>query len=125
MCLYLTPKSEIQTATRDIEVWKIISRNDKSIVMGFKYFPNTLYRLRKKLRVEEAAGQKIIRCGFHSYASFRKVTYEMSYHDLEYKKVVRFIIPKGAKYIKGKSGEIVSTSLRSDNLVNAYNIITL
>lgn len=31
-------------------------------------------------------------------------------------KLVRFIVPKGAKYYKGTSGDIISTSLRADSL---------
>lgn len=106
MCLYIKKGEKERTATEDMVVYKIIKNDNKSFWLNFQYQPNTLYRLRKKLKISEGA----IHEGFHAYL-FADVY--KSYRT----KYVKFIIPKGAKYYLGKNDDIVSTSIRSGNLV--------
>ena len=114
MCLR-TLTNEIKTAKEDILVYKIIdSKTNESLYRRFKYHRNTLYRLRKRLEIQL---NYYVDDGFHSYASLGKakeVENDLIFHP--FRKVVEFTIPKGAKYIVGRSNEIVSTSIRSGSL---------
>lgn len=139
MCLQIDSKIHKNpiplTAKKDIEVFKVIHNDNYTVIQGFKYEPNTLYRHRKSLKCY--GGYNIFH-GFHSYDE--KVTFKICNKDLVYKqadvinlrynnreisnydvikcKIVKFIIPKGAKYFIGTDGDKVSTSIRSGDLKN-------
>lgn len=112
MCFYVrTNHEQEQTAKEDITVYKIIFRGDNaSIYRGFVYTPNTSYRLRKKLKIDCGIIDTIDK-GFHSYA----IKFPVSSST---RKLVKFIIPRGAKYYYDPvNKEYVSSSIRSDDLV--------
>lgn len=113
MCLSVI-SSEL-TATEDMVVYKVIRQNNTSVYYDFQYKPNTLYRLRKKLKIINNGSYNGIREGFHSFKDFQYATVEMS-NWFRTEKIVKFVIPKGAKYYLGMSGDIVSTSIRSGDL---------
>lgn len=97
-----------QTAKEDIIVYKIIKPDNRSLFRDFQYSPNTLYRLRKKLKKSSYGA---ISQGFHSY-SVKSLASSL------YKKRVKFVIPKGAKYYYNPvDNECVSSSIRSGDLV--------
>lgn len=113
MCLKIKKGEVEKTATEDIVVYKIINMHNNSLYQGFQYKPNRLYRLRKKLKVK----RNEIYEGFHSYNCLVKVRDNILETFLN-PKVVKFVIPKGAKYYLGRDNDIVSTSIRSGNLKN-------
>lgn len=107
----------------DIDVYKIINIENKSEWKHFQYVPNTLYRLRKKLNLEQKAGlvTKLnyykIDEGFHSYDKNAVETQQI----VPFLKLVKFIIPKGAKYYyNSRFGEYVSSSIRSGDLTDLW-----
>lgn len=101
-----------QFAKEDITVYKVVLKSNTSFWRHFKYKANTLYRLRKKLKVSPIWGE--IHLGFHSYSTMRKANAEVCNGT----KIVAFTIPKGAKYYHNPDHmEYVSSSIRSDDLV--------
>jgi hypothetical protein len=130
MCLHAV--GTLQTATKDIPVWKILRKDNKSLLQNFQYEPNTLYRLRKALEVDWG---NTIEAGYHSFnpeqlqvyreergSAYWRVAPRPDYDFLSRRlrgKLVRFYIPKGAKYYLGNRGDIVSTSLHSGSLTAA------
>lgn len=113
MCFYIHPKhAREQTAKKDITVYKEIFRNNLSYWRCFEYSPNTLYQLRKPLKHDTHVAHEIHE-GFHSYDNLQ---YAYSIRD-PYAKIVKFVIPKGAKYYHNSDRhEYVSTSIRSGDL---------
>ena len=116
MCLYVKSGSKMRVAREPITVYKVIRFDNTSVVRGFQYKPNTLYRLRRALKVIKYDEYLEINAGFHSY------TYK-SYQNG--KKLVEFTIPKGAKYYVGMNSQIVSTSIRSGSLEAMKNFLYL
>lgn len=125
MCLFIKGTPEILTAKTDIVVYKVFRGKDReSPYIGFKYKSNTLYRLRKALLIEKYMFGKgfVVNAGFHSFVSktdAQNFCSNLMVHSIS--SMSECIIPKGAKYIKGRfSGtemnEYVSTSLRTGNL---------
>lgn len=121
MCLQVLHEdweNPIQTAKEDIVVYKILKqKTNESPYYIFKYEAGTLYRLRRALNVWFG----MVYTGYHAYldrdtAFFRKT--------INKTKVVKMIIPKGAKFCVGTRGDVVSTSLRSGNLKALKNITT-
>ena len=115
MCLY-TDALIPSTASADILVYKLITRKNKSAIQEFQYTPNTLYRLRKKLKVVNREKYNAVNKGFHSYRSLVEATKKINAYNLNNMKIVKFYIPKGARFIYGDRNEVVSTSIRSGNL---------
>lgn len=118
MCLF-PMNNTIEIAKQDIHVWKIILRSNVSMYQSFEYQPNTLYRLRRKLKIETETeiGSPQVNNGFHAYHYM--LTTIRAYQRMRngYYKIVDFTIPKGAKYIIGTHGDIVATSIRSGSLM--------
>lgn len=119
MCLYVERGMAIKTAKQDITVYKMITKNNISVYQNFKYEPNTLYRLRKKLVAERVRNNtiRIVNSGFHAFRN-NADSYALKAINTNYsnEKYVEFTIPKGAKYYIGEYGDIVSTSIRSGSL---------
>lgn len=108
-------KSKEYTAKEDITVYKVIFKDNSSQYRYFQYKPNTTYRLRKKLKIINV---KFIYEGFHSYID-KKNNKHMVVGNSH--KIVKFVIPKGAKYYINKmNGEYVSTSIRTGDLTALY-----
>lgn len=108
MCL--VPKHfDEKTTTRDILVYKIIQKNNKSLFQDFQYEPNTLYHLGTKLIRIPGTFPGRINEGFHAYRGKKFVGSRLA-------KCVEFIIPKGAKYYLGFDNEIVSDLIKSGSL---------
>lgn len=133
MCLEILKESHLQckplVARENMIVYKVINKTNASYHRYFKYIPNTLYRLRKSLKVSKfyihalkesinyKSETRYIHEGYHSYKNKPKST-EITMIDMVSGgvKIVKFTIPKGAKYFLGIDGDIVSTSIRSGNL---------
>ena len=122
MCLTMSKYHDEQIATKDIPVFKTLRFGNKSAVQGFVYKPNTTYKMKKLIKIVRIFENRYIDEGFHSVYDIKYIE-EWSYsrignhrEDINLEKIVRFYIPKGAKYYIGSSGDIVSTSIRSGNL---------
>lgn len=114
MCLYARRDAKILTAEKNIDVYKVINiLTNKSFMQDFQYKPNTLYRLKKKIEPKVLQKSQIVHSGFHS---FTKEPHYMTTSIVDVK-IVKFTIPKGAKYMISADGkEMVSTSIRSGSL---------
>ena len=117
MCFHISNKNpNEQTAKEDIVVYKVLERkSNKAIYRNFYYQPNRTYRLRKKLELCHSSFISTISNiheGFHSCSTLDKAK-EIKSYDWNYRKIVKFIIPKGAKYYYNQiDQEYVSTSIR-------------
>lgn len=100
-------------ASKDITVWKVLEKNDRSVFRKFKYQKGVHYFQTGKpfsFRISENVSGfafMTIDKGLHSYCSRTKAK---SYLDTN-KKIVKFIIPKGSKYYLGCMQDIVSDQL--------------
>ena len=104
-------------ADRDILVWKIIYDTNVSLYRGFQYIANTQY-CTEELKVQF---EHSIHAGYHAYTTrettrarvrtFRKVLQKGVKI-----KIVKFTIPKGAKYYIGNNLDIVSNTIISGDL---------
>jgi hypothetical protein len=128
MCLVFTAsrghaKRAIKVAKEAITVYKVVDISNKSRHQGFQYTPNTLYKLGKPLKpihgytFYRTRSSYDVYDGFHSYTNYQTAR-SYCYCKHNNLKVVKFYIPKGAKYIVGNAEdhEIVSTSIRSGDL---------
>lgn len=127
----------LQTADRDIEVYKIVldasKQSCKSIVRGFNYTVDALYNIPtiESEVIDPYYGKIKIEKAYHSYTGIRFIC-DSSYHihsgatrckDLLFGKrrvcipfendgyIATFIIPKGATYIINVQGEVVSDKI--------------
>ena len=92
MCFYIHyDHKEEKTATRDIECWKILSKDLKSLYRDFQYEVEKLYQQKNPLHVD--IWDQIDK-GFHSYANKATAKKRMIFT----RKITRFVIPKGSKY---------------------------
>lgn len=108
MCLYI--KSGPHIAGRDILVWKVLCSDNSSLHREFDYVPNKTYKP-VELRVDRA--YNAIHAGYHSFRSRHVARTVKNYTG---QKVVKFTIPKGAKYYIGNYEERVSSIIRSGDL---------
>ena len=122
MCLLVKNdgKQHVIIAADDITVYKVISKKGHlSWIYGFRYAPNTLYKLGKPLQAvnegADPAEDDMLEYthGFHSYKDIKTAQDNTSPNN---RKIVRFYIPKGTAYIEGKNNEIVSENIRSGDL---------
>ena len=109
---------ESLTADKDIVVYKILYKKENkyiSLYQYFKYKPNKIYRLKKKLKLIDSIN---IEEGFHSYNEYEvKRKYILPGFRKEIVRV-ECIIPKGSQYyFNGYLGEYVSNSL---SLIGEY-----
>lgn len=119
MCLYIDrdihggkrPRAKI--AKEDIPVCKVIAANNESLHRKFKYTRRKTYQLQKSLRVKRLYDDHVIEEGFHAYVI---TAIKKSVITSRPSKVVRFTIPKGAKYFIGYGEEIVSDKIRAGEL---------
>lgn len=103
-------KKYLYTAKEDITVYKIIKNDNTSMYQDFQYKPNTQYCLGKNLKPWDLICIYFeVDEGFHAYLS-KRFTPD--------KKLVEFVIPKGAKYFLGINNDIVSDSIKSGDLKN-------
>lgn len=109
MCLYAI--SGIRTAKVDITVYKVLTEKNRSIFCLFPYEPNTTYRLEQELVIKNNAK---VHEGFHAFQTLERARRLLVRKEKE--KIVGFTIHKGAKYVLGNNGDIVSTSIHSGSL---------
>jgi hypothetical protein len=127
MCLYLNFDSEVETAKKDIRVYKFLEFYKSS---GFMRSPYQLseWKLGKTETVEfftADRGQQftkipcglVVNEGFHSYASGR------TFGPLIESKMFLATIPKGTRFIRGKGNQIASLALRIDRKANILDRI--
>lgn len=130
MCFKLNNEIELQFAKEDIVCYKVISKNNISIVMHFPYKTNTEYGPinfgYSDLFISPS--MQYINEGYHSY-TYEKAKSEVEHYiEMNYGswKMVEFIIPKGAAYYHDNIlGKYVSTSIRSGDLFNVESNIKL
>lgn len=132
---------DLQTADKDIEVYKIVSdaskQSCKSIIQGFTYKASIRYETDAMELEESSLGSAFyttdlicITKAYHSYTKIRftlKKPYE-PYSDFVYKGIIAgnllmpiridnpyyvatFVIPKGSQYAVNWKGEIVSNQI--------------
>lgn len=113
MCLITTQKEPL-IAEKDILVWKLINKNNVSLHQRFFYSPNKLFP-KVGLNIFSSCVHKRIFRGYHAFRSRDAARIDRSYQcgDL---KVVKFYIPKGAKYYIGDDNDIVADRIRSGDL---------
>lgn len=116
MCLYAI--SDIQIATEDIEVYKIIIKeNNRSMFRHFQYTPFTSYYSNDLYFSKNGT----IHEGFHAFTNY---LFARDFGGMElytgYYKIVKFVIPKGAQYVNGARYEIVSSRIKTLDLENVY-----
>lgn len=106
-------------ATKDILVWKIITTRNLSLYRSFKYKPNCGYpTIKFNIRYSYNNDIDYFKAyeGYHAYTSRRITRLRYAkYRDVLYK-IVKFYIPKGAKYYLGEDGDIVSNTIKSGDL---------
>lgn len=110
MCLYTT-QARAKTAHKDRVVYKILYQDNNSPYREYKYCPNETYTT--AFTIVKLPVNYQITTGYHAYTSFRTANEKLLG---PYKKIVKFIIPAGAKYYLGRRGDIVSSSVRVDSL---------
>ena len=109
MCLII--KSGPHIAKKDILVWKVIFKDNTSLHRNFKYSPNKSF---PKVKFTMSRYESnLIYAGYHSFKSREIARFNKTYSNL---KVVKFYIPKGAKYFIGDDCDIVSNRIRSGDL---------
>lgn len=118
MCLKIKSGTRLHIAKKDIEVYKLIGKNDVSVYRGFHYKPNTKYHLRFPLKPILArldnGRRRTVERGYHSYIDHECLGRCLG-RGSRYK-VVKFIIPKGAEYYVGADNDMVSTAIISGDL---------
>lgn len=128
MCLYVS--SGIETCRADLTVYKVLKLNNTSPIREFHYLPNTLVRYRKALvletrsrkfsRFHEPLHWDVIEGGFHTFLTKAQAVHYFGVNprapSTRSYKVVKMVIPKGAKMVRGDDDEVVSTSLRTGSL---------
>lgn len=103
MCTYSRTKPELQTATEDIVVYKIvinfeykkflffdILKSCESLIMDFTYKKNKVYKTELEEFFINDYGYFVSRKGFYSYKERKPDIYTFTN--------AKFIIPKGSKY---------------------------
>lgn len=118
---------ETKTAPYEIRVYKGIRGSNVSFHQGFRYQAHTLYRHRQALKSCDSYANpfapnsksrffQYIK-GFHSFSKETSCmcNFFNPYAHIDMK-VVEFFIPKGAKYLLGMNGEVISSSIRSGDL---------
>lgn len=122
MCLCIdkskNPNLKPLIANNDITVWKIINSNNISAIRDFKYIKNKKYKFVKLNALRHIHyDNAIIEAGYHAYRTRDMARYMKSDYSCEdHMKIVKFIIPKGAKYYFGTDGDIVSNTIVSGDL---------
>ena len=125
MCLYVTAKNgrkpRLRVDRKDMTVYKVINNNNVSYHTGFQYLPNTEYDHGKPLEILPESGIVAtygVSEGFHSYYTYKSglITFDMMTWAACDVKLVAFIIPKGAKFLRGVYDEVVSDKIRSGTL---------
>lgn len=124
MCLYMEHSTPLVKADKDIKVYKIIDKGNKSLFKFFQYNPHQVYTLPRPLQAHSLAknwlsiDKSVVEEGFHSYELLSTAQLRAKYE--HYLKVVEFVIPAGEFYYKGVDAVddpcYTSTSIRSGSL---------
>lgn len=140
MC-WVSYKLKIKIAKKDIKVWKVVCSTDcgflnncRSLITEFLYKKGELELspMSFEVRRHTVSGDR----GFHSYSNkvfwfktknfiavskkktlFHPESFITSYSNVEFVKIARFHIPKGAEYAENESGEIISSAIVFDNFI--------
>ena len=102
----------------DRVVWKVIREDNCSVYQKFVYRENTEYGSEELNARYSYLGEGIqsihyVNEGYHAYTT-RKFARLCRFSRME--KIVKFVIPEGAKYYIGCLGDIVSDQIRSLDL---------
>lgn len=126
MCL-IPVVDVIQVATEDILVYKIVTKDNLSIIHRLPYKPNERYELALPLLIvydyNDSYNGSQVNEGFHAYTSLAaaagsalKLNLSINAKFIGQFKIVTFTIPKDAHYIIGDDGDIVSDAIVSGDL---------
>ena len=99
MCFYKNSSSErAKTAKKNIQCFKVLQRNGKSLIQDFKYdlSKTKIYSVKKFTHDDDSINQ-----GFHSYSTLTQAKWRDGCGWF----VKPFIIPKGTKYYYNKDRE--------------------
>lgn len=115
MCLTVLEK-KFEIAKGDMVVWKLIyDIDDASFYQNFRYTPNTMYKIEKNLVIDS---YDTVSDGFHAYTRVSFLC--LNYYKRFSIKLVKFIIPRGATYIRGDNNDIVSNMIQSGSLKDCW-----
>lgn len=104
-------------AKTDKTVWKVIGKHNLSMHRKKHYSPNKLYQRVAFGYSSDSLNIQYIEAGYHAFTS-RCIARLKYYSNKEEYKLVKFTIPKGAKYYIGEDGDIVSNMIKSGNLIH-------
>lgn len=120
MCLF--PKEQIKIAKKPIIVFKIIGKEEKYLFGIIKRWHSPMYESEvprkygkilsgcKNLDIKRNVhGDDFIDVGYHTYNS--QLTAKESFVYIESRQIKPGLIPQGAEYCEGESGDIVSNQL--------------
>lgn len=120
MCLF--PKEQIKIAKKPIIVFKIIGKEEKYFFGIIKRWHSPMYESEvprkygkilsgcKNLDIKrDVHGDDFIDIGYHTYNS--QLTAKESFVYIESRQIKPGLIPQGAEYCEGESGDIVSNQL--------------
>lgn len=127
MCL-IPLVDAIQVATEDILVYKIVTKDNLSIIHRLPYKPNERYELSLPLLIvydyNDSYNGSQVNEGFHAYTSLAaarsalKLNLSINAKFIGQFKIVTFTIPKDAHYILGTHDEIVSDVISAGSLLD-------
>lgn len=124
MCFFMSDKSKVLVAKRDIKVYKIGTYASDTSFNSF-FYREFEYSV-NKIKFEKVKFTNIIYQGFHSYIMCKLVCYHTNVNVYSCKNPIycsllsykvskvylgEFIIPKGATYCLNNNGEAVSDKL--------------
>jgi hypothetical protein len=116
MCLYIDGTREPLIAENDIVVYKFLGPGNNAPYYSKVYKANSEYKIKGTLTPDSDG---VINEGFHAWRTESVARYMMAITadaHTPVRKVVKFIIPKGAKYFRGQSNDIVSDRIRTESL---------
>lgn len=127
-------KDNKKRASKDLYTFKVVNRgwhtdDIKSPYMGYKYEYNLLYKSQLKSYVNGHSNEhRYVNVGFHSLytdnTTWFKTNSKIIYFDKQPLCIVLCKIPKGATYIIGDNGDVVSTQIIIEKpiFISKYNM---
>lgn len=103
-------------AKKDMPVWKMIHNTNHSFFEGFLYQPNKRYMIEFPYLI----GTRIVDKGYHAFRSRKTARQHYGINMSCKPKIVKFTIPKGAKYYIGEDGDIVSNTIIAGDLKHCH-----
>ena len=116
MCLKVKFGESICVAIRDIHVYKCLDKKGTKYLTPYKYHPVNFSKddgiavlsINEELEIKDCCVDR----GIHGYFNAAKaIAVELLFRDDDNTMIYHAIIPKGAKYCLGDSGDIVASKM--------------